>query len=115
MRPRTKSEMDEVIRTLVRDCVALLDQTNLRQVDLSKLIGVSRPTIGRWVQHLQGGGDWQELPVGGTTSAIIFMNLMIVRRLLEDGLEDGTFPLPEANITRLARQWVKDHLPDPTR
>lgn len=115
MRPRTKLEMDEVIRTLVRDNIALLEQTNLRQTDLGKLVGVSRPTIGRWAQHMEDGGAWEELPVGGTTSATIFMNLLIVRRMLEDGLEDGTFPLPEANAARLARQWVKDHSPDATR
>lgn len=115
MRPRTRAEMDEVVRTLVRDCVELQRQANLRQTDLAALLGTSRLTVSRWHQHMEDGGKWQNLPVGGTTSALIFMNLMIVRRLLETSLEDGSLPIPEANQGRLARKWVQSCTPDPTR
>jgi len=100
--------MDELMRSLVRDCLGLMAEASLRQCDLADLLGVTRVVVSRWQGHLKEGGSWDTLPVTGRSPATLFMNLLIVRRLLEDGMDSGALPVRGIHG---ASRWVQNHLP----
>lgn len=111
MRPRTREEMDTIVRTLVRDCLDLAQKANLRQVNLASLLGTTRLTVSKWHKHWSEGGELQDYPVTGATAAQTFMNLLITRRLLELGLASGDLPV---DTEASARRWVRSVM-DPAR
>ena len=112
MRPRTSEEMDGIMRMLANDCLDLMKQAGLRQSDLATLLGTSRVTISKMSRHLEAGGTPETLPISGQSAATMFMNLLIVRRLLELDLASGALPV-ESGAS--ARRWVRSHMEDPTR
>lgn len=107
MRPRTRKEMDRTLRGLVRDCLALAAEAELRQVNLAALLGVSRLTVGKWQKHIDAGGSWETLGVTGGTSATTFMNLLLAKRTLEVALAANELPL---QTDGMARRWVREQL-----
>lgn len=111
MRPRTREEMDTIMRSLVRDCLTLAEDAKLTKSDLAKLLGTSRINLYKWSQHMQDGGTWETLPVSGASAATLFLNLLIVRAAVETAVSSGE--LPAANSHK-HRRWVDSTL-DPAR
>ncbi len=111
MRPRTKNEMDTIMRSLVRDCMSLADEAGLYKTELALLLGTSRINLYKWAQHLQDGGTWETLPVSGASAATLFMNLLIVRDAIDTAISSGELPAPNQHKQR---RWVQSIL-DPAR
>lgn len=109
MRPRTREEMDKIVRGLVYDCLSFAAVAELAQTDVARLLGATRLTVHKWQRHLDEGGGKSTLPVTGATAATTFMNLMIARRMLEVAIGSGELPKKTRNRTR---QWVDTILAD---
>lgn len=65
MRPRTRDEMDSIVRGLVYDCISLAADANLAQVDIARMVGTTRLTVHKWQKHLDAGVDDPPCPCRG--------------------------------------------------